>query len=385
MCSIPPRTQSGRRSRGWAHTRRRITHTTGGLCAPACRPPRHRLRPGQCARRGFVLGADAPTRSAAGRAIGAAETWIDAWAVSFLPTTVNGTLRTSRTFENQTLRLNVFAKLGGRQARVRVHEPVHRRAARDRRRAYRDADARRGHRPCDGSRTHLRRTGDGHDSGRRGAAGATRSRWRSRSTPTWRSASSFRVRTGRRGSIATGLKTSYVGTGDLTAAPSFPAGAAPAQGTPTGRRPDHRPGLSRFWPAGAGSRQHPRHRHARRLHYRRRGLGHRCQRILARRAVDAPAETRRRHARRRHQHGHRLEPLRLGGSGGPDRDEALRGGRARPAQRDARDHHGGHQRHQLRARGAGRRSSTRTRRPSPVPTPGASRCSWRRCCRSRTP
>jgi lysophospholipase L1-like esterase len=33
---------------------------------------------------------------------------------------VNGTLRTSRTFENQTLRLNVFAKLGGRMARVRL-------------------------------------------------------------------------------------------------------------------------------------------------------------------------------------------------------------------------------------------------------------------------
>jgi lysophospholipase L1-like esterase len=40
--------------------------------------------------------------------------------VSYLPTTVNGTLRSSRTFENQTLRLNVFAKLGGRMARVRL-------------------------------------------------------------------------------------------------------------------------------------------------------------------------------------------------------------------------------------------------------------------------
>ena len=28
----------------------------------------------------------------------AAETWVDAWAVGFLPTTVNGTLRTARTF-----------------------------------------------------------------------------------------------------------------------------------------------------------------------------------------------------------------------------------------------------------------------------------------------
>jgi lysophospholipase L1-like esterase len=46
--------------------------------------------------------------------------WIDAWAVSYTPTTINGTLQSSRTFENQTLRLNVFAKLGGTQARVKL-------------------------------------------------------------------------------------------------------------------------------------------------------------------------------------------------------------------------------------------------------------------------
>jgi lysophospholipase L1-like esterase len=45
--------------------------------------------------------------------------WIDAWAVSYTPTTVNGTLQSSRTFENQTVRLNVFAKLGGSQVRVK--------------------------------------------------------------------------------------------------------------------------------------------------------------------------------------------------------------------------------------------------------------------------
>jgi lysophospholipase L1-like esterase len=45
--------------------------------------------------------------------------WIDAWAVSYTPTIVNGTLQSSRIFENQTLRLNVFAKLGGTQARVK--------------------------------------------------------------------------------------------------------------------------------------------------------------------------------------------------------------------------------------------------------------------------
>jgi lysophospholipase L1-like esterase len=54
------------------------------------------------------------------RAAATVETWVDSWAASFLPTTINGTLRTTRTFENQTLRLNVFAKLGGRMARVEL-------------------------------------------------------------------------------------------------------------------------------------------------------------------------------------------------------------------------------------------------------------------------
>ena len=58
-------------------------------------------------------------RAGAAEAPGGGTKWIDAWAVSYTPTTVNGTLQSSRTFENQTLRLNVFAKLGGTQARVK--------------------------------------------------------------------------------------------------------------------------------------------------------------------------------------------------------------------------------------------------------------------------
>jgi lysophospholipase L1-like esterase len=58
-------------------------------------------------------------RAGAAEAPGSGTTWIDAWAASYTPTTVNGTLQSSRTFENQTLRLNVFATLGGTQARVK--------------------------------------------------------------------------------------------------------------------------------------------------------------------------------------------------------------------------------------------------------------------------
>jgi lysophospholipase L1-like esterase len=45
--------------------------------------------------------------------------WVDAWAVSFLPTRVNGQVQAAPSFDNQTLRLNVFPKLGGTQARVK--------------------------------------------------------------------------------------------------------------------------------------------------------------------------------------------------------------------------------------------------------------------------
>ncbi len=46
--------------------------------------------------------------------------WVDAWAVSYLPTTVNGILQAVPTFNNQTLRLNMFLKLGGTALRVKL-------------------------------------------------------------------------------------------------------------------------------------------------------------------------------------------------------------------------------------------------------------------------
>ncbi len=49
-----------------------------------------------------------------------AQTWVDAWGASFLSTTVNGALQTAVTVNNQTLRLNVFAKLGGNKVRVKL-------------------------------------------------------------------------------------------------------------------------------------------------------------------------------------------------------------------------------------------------------------------------
>jgi lysophospholipase L1-like esterase len=46
--------------------------------------------------------------------------WVDAWAVSYLPTTVNGAPQAVPTFTNQTLRLNMFIKLGGTALRVKL-------------------------------------------------------------------------------------------------------------------------------------------------------------------------------------------------------------------------------------------------------------------------
>ena len=46
--------------------------------------------------------------------------WVDAWAVSYLPTTVNGERQAVPTFDNQTLRLNMFVKLGGTALRVKL-------------------------------------------------------------------------------------------------------------------------------------------------------------------------------------------------------------------------------------------------------------------------
>ncbi|MEI6861878.1 MAG: SGNH/GDSL hydrolase family protein [Verrucomicrobiota bacterium] len=72
-----------------------------------------------------LLAAPNPPAPAAGMsapapAANAATRWVDAWATSFLPTLRNGTLDAVPTFSNQTLRLVVFSKLAGTQARVRL-------------------------------------------------------------------------------------------------------------------------------------------------------------------------------------------------------------------------------------------------------------------------
>jgi lysophospholipase L1-like esterase len=46
--------------------------------------------------------------------------WIDAWAVSFLPTLRNGALDPVPTFDAQTLRVVVYSKLAGSQARIKL-------------------------------------------------------------------------------------------------------------------------------------------------------------------------------------------------------------------------------------------------------------------------
>jgi len=46
--------------------------------------------------------------------------WIDAWAVSFLPTLRNGTLDPVPTFNSHTLRVVVFSKLAGSRVRVKL-------------------------------------------------------------------------------------------------------------------------------------------------------------------------------------------------------------------------------------------------------------------------
>ena len=50
---------------------------------------------------------------------GNAGKWIDSWAASFLPTTVNGRVQSVPSFNNQTYRLKVYTKLGGTQVRVK--------------------------------------------------------------------------------------------------------------------------------------------------------------------------------------------------------------------------------------------------------------------------
>jgi lysophospholipase L1-like esterase len=46
--------------------------------------------------------------------------WIDAWAVSYIPSTINGTPQAVPTFIGQTLRLNMFLRLGGTAVRVKL-------------------------------------------------------------------------------------------------------------------------------------------------------------------------------------------------------------------------------------------------------------------------
>ena len=53
-------------------------------------------------------------------AVTPASQWVDSWGASFLSTTVNGAVQAAPSFNNQTLRLNVFSKLGGTQARVKL-------------------------------------------------------------------------------------------------------------------------------------------------------------------------------------------------------------------------------------------------------------------------
>jgi len=54
-----------------------------------------------------------PTATPAGQ-------WVDSWGASFLSTTVNGVVQAAPAFNNQTYRLEVFSKLGGTQARVKL-------------------------------------------------------------------------------------------------------------------------------------------------------------------------------------------------------------------------------------------------------------------------
>jgi lysophospholipase L1-like esterase len=173
--------------------------------------------PPALAQRGGTVPAAAPA--------GAAR-WIDAWAVSFLPTTVNGTLQSSRTFEGQTLRLIVFAKLGGTQARVKFTNkftavPL----------------------VIGGAHIALRTSGAAIDPGSDRAL--TFNQRPAVTIPPgeelWSDpvplvvkehtdlAVSVFVPDSYRptGFHRTGLKTSYIGTGDLTAAASIPAGAPP--------------------------------------------------------------------------------------------------------------------------------------------------------------
>jgi lysophospholipase L1-like esterase len=67
----------------------------------------------------FAASQPTPPAGATTAATGAATKWVDAWAVSFLPTLRNGQPDPVPTFSNQTFRVMVFSKLAGTQARVK--------------------------------------------------------------------------------------------------------------------------------------------------------------------------------------------------------------------------------------------------------------------------
>src|SRR5438067_1704794 len=68
-----------------------------------------------------VSSAQVATNQASEKVAAPATKWLDCWAVSFLPTLVNGAQQTVPTFNNQTFRLVVFTKLGGTQVRVKFN------------------------------------------------------------------------------------------------------------------------------------------------------------------------------------------------------------------------------------------------------------------------
>jgi lysophospholipase L1-like esterase len=69
----------------------------------------------------YAIAAVAILMSACAAVAPSAETrWIDAWGVSFLPTLRNGALDPVPTFNGQTLRVMVYSKLAGTQARIKL-------------------------------------------------------------------------------------------------------------------------------------------------------------------------------------------------------------------------------------------------------------------------
>src|SRR5436190_23231251 len=75
-----------------------------------------------CKKTEFIKEDAVPSPKVTGTALTAAftEKWVDSWAASFLSTTVNGAVQAAPSFNNQTLRLNVFSKLGGTKVKVKL-------------------------------------------------------------------------------------------------------------------------------------------------------------------------------------------------------------------------------------------------------------------------